>query len=191
MFANNTISVYTGRYGRDYYAIHDPRYEPKGHSVYYDIDFPLSLALKLRQTPKVGHLHCADCCRYGSYNGIALHLCPSCLQTFPDYEPRRELDSQDLTQLSNQYYLRVILPKHYDHVDFMSIGLSMLHEQELQKMKRAFYARFNNDTEDFIVEFSRDKNRVFMYDKETEELVFSEPLTVPEKMALLVVDTVE
>jgi hypothetical protein len=87
--------------------------------------------------------------------------------------------------------LRVILPKHYDHVDFMSIGLSMLHEQELQEMKRAFYARFNNDTEDFIVEFSRDKNRVFMYDKETEELVFSEPLTVPEKMALLVVDTVE
>ena len=86
MFAKSTIAVFEGSRGRDYYSIHG-LWVPGEKPVYYDIDFPLQLAMKL-ETPKnnTGFQNCLDCQFYGTYQNIAIVPCGNCLNQFPEYK---------------------------------------------------------------------------------------------------------
>ena len=86
MFATNTIAVFEGSKGREYYSIHNPCVSAN-RSVYYDIDFPLQLALKMDKTDNnTGFKSCIDCQLNGTYKNIAIIPCGNCIQQFPKYK---------------------------------------------------------------------------------------------------------
>ena len=91
MFAKSTIAIFEGSKGREYYSICDT-WANIGKSVYYDIDFPVNLALKLNRlqctdtTKQVGFIHCGNCQVYGTYKNIAMIPCGNCIKHFPEYK---------------------------------------------------------------------------------------------------------
>lgn len=85
MLASRVVSVFDGPKGRSYYSIHGQSTKiPK--TVYYDINFPLQLAMKLESTSlkTIGFRTCLNCQAYGMYQKIAFVPCVNCLkQVYP------------------------------------------------------------------------------------------------------------
>ena len=81
MLASHVVSIFDGPKGRSYYSIHGQS-TIQQKSVYYDINFPLQLAVKLESTPlkTIGFQSCLNCQAYGMYNKIAFVPCVNCLK---------------------------------------------------------------------------------------------------------------
>ena len=88
MLPCNTIAVFNGYHNRKYYQIHPQIGTPIFHNnfILYDTAFPLDLALAIRnENDKVGHDYCAMCRINGTYNNIAITLCNTCIEKYPEY----------------------------------------------------------------------------------------------------------
>jgi hypothetical protein len=72
----NKIYVFTGPLGNQYYRI-------SKKNIYYDIKFPLEIALDMcySQRQHFGPDNgCLNCISYASYNGIQLGICTNCIK---------------------------------------------------------------------------------------------------------------
>ena len=71
---NSQVNVFTGEKGRSYYQV-------STGDVFYDISFPLNIALECSAPNSImGPQHCNNCRSYGSYNDITLLLCFNCAE---------------------------------------------------------------------------------------------------------------
>ena len=158
MFAKSTIAIFDGSKGREYYSIHDT-WANGEKSVYYDIDFPLNLALKLNrlqckeETKQVGFMNCLNCQIYGTYKNIAMIPCWNCVKHIPEYkcdcfdgrmsfkdyvDDLQTLDVTDMTHLCcGPNCVWFASNAIYGALDTKEIGLSKLHTNEIRVQRLA------------------------------------------------------
>lgn len=71
---NSQVNVFTGEKGRQYYQV-------STGDAFYDINFPLNIALECSANNIImGPNNCNNCRIYGSYNDITLLLCLNCAE---------------------------------------------------------------------------------------------------------------
>jgi hypothetical protein len=151
---NHIVTIHTGEIGRQYYQV--------GNSnVYYDINFPLNIALfnsTFASVSKIGPEKCINCKNNASYNGIQITLCNSCITKSYEYESikcncginlqktiDRELNMNNKNGcmvLGCEYGSHCILNKLYKNVYLDSISLSHDHSEQLAYQE--FMAKFPN-----------------------------------------------
>ena len=69
---SSVVKVFTGEKGRQYYQV-------STSEGFYDINFPLNIALECSTDNSIkGPHHCNNCKNYGSYNDITFLLCLNC-----------------------------------------------------------------------------------------------------------------
>lgn len=84
MMATEVIPVFSGGKGRKYYRVCDGTNK---EYVYYDIQYPLELALAEAKTDKkIGFRHCLTCCKNGVNSNVAMILCVNCMNEMEIHE---------------------------------------------------------------------------------------------------------
>jgi hypothetical protein len=145
MMNNSAITVYEGSRGRFYYRVNQ-----KIQPVFYDIEFPLLLALQLeaREGTGVGHHSCKDCQDDGMYRNVAVTLCSRCVQEFPEYvcdcvQEQVNIGAYVLLSDNVDNTRHLSCGPHciwfadngiYGCVNFRGIGLSHEHQQEWNRV---------------------------------------------------------
>ena len=145
MMNNSAITVYEGSRGRFYYCVNQ-----KIQPVFYDIEFPLLLALQLeaREGTGVGHHSCKDCQDDGMYRNVAVTLCSRCVQEFPEYvcdcvQEQVNIGAYVLLSDNVDNTRHLSCGPHciwfadngiYGCVNFRGIGLSHEHQQEWNRV---------------------------------------------------------
>jgi hypothetical protein len=145
MMNNSAITVYEGSRGRFYYCVNQ-----KIQPVFYDIEFPLLLALQLEalEGTGVGHHSCKDCQDDGMYRNVAVTLCSRCVQEFPEYvcdcvEEQVNIGAYVLLSDNVDNTRHLSCGPHciwfadngiYGCVNFRGIGLSHEHQQEWNRV---------------------------------------------------------
>lgn len=71
----NNIKVYEGSFGRNFYQIDNS-------NINFDINFPIDIACSLNQS-QINNDFCLDCKNYGTFCGILILPCSSCINNFP------------------------------------------------------------------------------------------------------------
>ena len=162
MFAKSTIAIFDGSKGREYYSICDT-WATGETSVYYDIDFPLNLALKLNriqcndESKKFGFIHCGNCQAHGMYRNIAMIPCGNCIKRFPEYscdcfdgrmsfteyvDDLHALDIDDMTHWScGPDCVWFASNAIYGALDTKNVRLSPLHANEVCTQKLAYMTK--------------------------------------------------
>ena len=145
----NTIQIYTGKLGRQYYTVNDS-------PLYFDINFPINIAChafneQLIDTfNQLGPYNCKNCNRYGTFKNIHFNVCANC-HGLPAYKPlvchhsggcfKDDIQEQlDLYKTCNGYMILdcdsdkdCIINHYYHDVDFTRVGLNEKHQQFCQE----------------------------------------------------------
>lgn len=159
MFAKSTIAIFEGSKGREYYSICDTSVSTE-KSVYYDIDFPLHLALKINRlqcrepSKQTGFIRCSNCQIYGMYKNIAMVPCGTCMKQFPEYkcdcfdgrmsfteyvDDLRALEVEDMTHWACGPECKWFAPNAiYSALDTKKVSLSKLHRAEVCTQRLAY-----------------------------------------------------
>lgn len=156
MMNNSAITVYEGSRGRFYYCVNQ-----KIQPVFYDIEFPLLLALQLeaREGTGVGHHTCKVCQEDGMYRNVAVTLCSRCVQEFPEYvcdcvQEQVNIGAYVLLSDNVDNIRHLSCGPHciwfadngiYGCVNFRGIGLSHEHQQEWNRVY--YYDLFDKECE--------------------------------------------
>ena len=188
MFATNTVSVFIGSRGRSYYSIHGANVETDP-PMYYDIEFPLPLALKIETSDEyenstIGHRRCGQCQDNGMYRNIAVTMCSRCIQEFPEYVCdciNRNVHFGDYVlqsdHLDNMRHLScgpncIWFAENaiYGSMNFREIGLSRFHQRG---WTRNFIAllRGRENTEEFLQQEPHEETKISEDDDSEETLL--------------------
>ena len=139
MMANTVIPVFSGginddkTIARQYYSLCDGSdKEP----VYYDINYPLELALKEMECNElqVGFRECMNCRAYGMQNNIAIMPCSNCIDTL-DVHAKYKCHIADATMNPCGTSCTWFAPSHgiYNGLTPSDFCLQKLHIKELNK----------------------------------------------------------
>ena len=162
----NKIYIYTGKYGRQCYRI-------KNKKTYYDINFPLTLALELQNSVD-GPERCLNCLEYASFNGVQLYLCGNCNQhsinKYYDCSCIRGGSLQEIIDKELDCYFTdgfmnfgcssmCILNNYYKDICFDQICLSDKHNKKRKQNIRNIYKRYisNYDKLQELIQLNKKK----------------------------------
>ena len=140
---SSQVNVFTGEKGRQYYQV-------SNGDVFYDINFPLNIALECSASNSImGPQHCNNCKDHGSYNDITLLLCLNCADICSEHTCERcacddlqhEIDEQlqyfntdsddGFMCLGCGFGKKCNLHMWYSEIDFTKVSLSYEHYERV------------------------------------------------------------
>lgn len=153
------LPVFCGSKGRYYYTCHSGFSPQKNKSfpLYFDIQFPMEIALKLEREDfdeLYGPRHCISCRTFGTIEGITMMLCPRCIN---DVCPKYGCKCEDIS-VDNQEacgYLCTLFSSVcglYADVDLHKVALSKEHQKQYDE-----YYRFSKEFSDSESEEGEEK----------------------------------
>ena len=161
------LPVFCGSKGRYYYTCHSGFSPQKNKSfpLYFDIQFPMEIALKLEREDfdeLYGPRHCISCRTFGTIDGITMMLCQQCIN---DVCPKYGCKCEDIS-VDNQEacgYLCKLFSSVcglYADVDLHKVALSKEHQKQYDE-----YYQFSKESSDSESEEGEEKEE----DEEEEE----------------------
>ena len=190
---NSQVNIYTGEKGRQYYQV-------STGDVFYDINFPLNIALECSDINSImGPNNCNNCRIYGSYNDITLLLCLNCVEICSAHKHERcacdDLQSEIDDQLQHfnadgddgfmcmgcDYGSKCNLNTWYSDMDFSTISLSYEHHELVSYKEFMRLNKYENDearADNLSVDNDRALDQVF-----SEYISYVEPDTDTESSA--------
>lgn len=144
------LPVFCGSKGRYYYTYHSGFSPQKNKSfpLYFDIQFPMEIALKLEREDfdeLYGPRHCISCRTFGTIEGITMMLCPQCINDVcPKYGCKCEdisVDNQEACGYLCKLFSTVC--GLYADVDLHKVALSKEHQKQYDE-----YYQFSKEFSD-------------------------------------------
>lgn len=154
------LPVFCGSKGRYYYTCHSGFSPQKNKSfpLYFDIQFPMEIALKLEREDfdeLYGPRHCISCRTFGTIEGITMMLCQQCINDVcPKYGCKCEDISADNKEACG--YLCTLFSSVcglYADVDLHKVALSKEHQKQYDE-----YYQFSKESSDSESEEGEEKD---------------------------------
>lgn len=162
MHPTHMLPVFCGSKGRYYYTCHSGFSPQKNKSfpLYFDIQFPMEIALKLEREDYdelYGPRHCISCRTFGTIEGITMMLCQQCINDVcPKYGCKCEDISADNKEACG--YLCTLFSSVcglYADVDLHKVALSKEHQKQYDE-----YYQFSKESSDTESEEGEEKDGV-------------------------------
>ena len=182
MYPTHMLPVFCGSKGRYYYTYHSGYSPQKNNSfpLYFDILFPMEIALKLEREDfdeLYGPRHCISCRTFGTIDGITMMLCPQCInEVCPKYGCKCEdisVDNQEACGYLCKLFSSVC--GLYADVDLHKVALSKEHQKQYDE-----YYRFPKESSDSESEEDEEKDEEEEEEEDGDESQPVERVSTPQ-----------